>query len=1069
MVLGGPGSGKTSLLLHITREVALGEDVSERATLPILVRARDLGPALEAGTNLRDHLLQRHAPEYAELLRRVLDTGPFLLLIDSIDEAGTEETRRAISNMVADFARQHEQGRVIASSRPAGYESWGLPAAFSRHYLLPFDGPHIRDYVSAWLGSQRAPADVSNIDGVLAEMRAASVLPLAQTPLLLALLMLVRGADGRLTGRRTVLYNHAVDALAERWPRRRGADISPEDLLAALRPLAVAAASRSGPIPEQDLIAALVAVRVERGASRSDARRWAQRLLRTVEDETGVVAQVDMVDGEGRWVFFHRSIADHLAARDLADRWLDGESPFERLLGDAAGREILGFALGHLDDDGPEIGARALLEILNGRDQLEAFTGRRARFVVELLTDTGIRATPGVRAAALARVRAIAVDPRSPWRVQAASLLARYQAGSGEDPWSDLWVPEGAGAVAHAVASWACGPLEPDRVAAVQESMAAGFVDEDIERTASVVAEVLTSLGGVSHSVSLQVVILGRAYARVDRAIGEALRAGGVPSLDGKHLLTAVASRSVPPIWMCDLGLDLDLADLLLVLEAGLPADFAAEITSWWDRSEWIEPTEEQLDLLAQLAVQHPEGFLLLYEEMDRRDDDDDGFDASPWDPALVALASASEGALARRALATFVGAVGVDVILGSHLELRDSVIHAAADACHPSEWEVERDRLVATYRDLNLDTRAPIDGVRVAALRALIDHDDPAIRGSAARALLGICDSRREEALVAFVRDRACGPSLLEDLSAHARGDPWVVRSLFLRLLALCEAVDVAEWQGVAQQVLLHAIDAAAELAGDDLDRSFEMESPSPGSSRNPVSRSSATCSRASAVNRRTGQPCAPTCWPSCRGAKPSRQSSRACLTQVAIARGPPSGRCGLWTSSTRGRSLTRSSKPSGCSMEPRSSASGRRSASRRTGTRATRQPNCLVWRSGIDPGIRPCSPSPVASSGATSRRPLVALPGRQARRAACAVEGRPPPGEQGDLCPSRCTQRHALSVRSCDRSVPLLRLQGPLPWGHGLRRELSRPYTSLTVAGRSVVIVPGSVARTAPQKALR
>ena len=818
VILAGPGAGKTSLLLHIARAVATGSDVVPPGTLPILVRARDVALGTgDSGASLASYLVEQHEPAYAELVAHALRTRRFLVLVDSLDEAGPAAARRAVADSITTFALEHDGGRVVVTSREAGFEVWGVGAGFRLLRLLPFDLPQVRQYVTAWLALRGQHPRDDAVDEVIEEFVSAAVLPLAATPLLLALLMLVRDSDGTLPARRSRLYDLAIRVLAEEWPTRRGGDFDPEEVIGALRPLALKCVHGSPTVPERDLVAALAAVRVASGVSTTNARRSAQRLLRTVEDRTGIVVGAEIRGAEPHWAFLHRSIAEHLAGSELADRWLGGESSLEPLLADPALHETFVFAIAHLDEDDAEHAARALTSLLDAPDPLEPHTGRRARRVMGLLADDGIRATATLRTRVIERVRGLAVDDRSPWNIESVALLARYAASSGEDPWPQRSQALAASPGLAAFAAWAARPSDEARARALVEAVhALPWGDLSPAEVGESIVAAARGADGESVSAMPLLIAPGGMEGSVSEDFASRLERAGVPTRSVFDLPLMAAMGALPPLWVLHQEGELSLEEFIGLCGVGLPEEVLWQGYAAWDAEPWMDPDEDQLAKLAKLnalAERDPAKFVEAYDFAGANEMGND-FDATTWWPALERIKSVHDGAVGYQARRRLAAIIGLATVIHGETPASSAMLLAACDQAHLNEDVVLMHRWLDTgFPPVTAGMRRPVDGELADALRSVVDHADPRIRGSAARALLCIHHESGDRGRVAFLHERAFGPALLADLDGHFERDPQVLPSLLERVLALAAATADPEWSASVVHILDQTLDAAAQL----------------------------------------------------------------------------------------------------------------------------------------------------------------------------------------------------------------------------------------------------------------
>ncbi|MFJ5550103.1 NACHT domain-containing protein [Streptomyces sp. NPDC093225] len=349
-VIGGPGSGKTTL----ARSTALALCEHGRRPwarrLPVLLYLRDHAAAL----------LADEPPSLAEVavsagwlegkvsagwLARRLDAGRCLVLLDGLDEVADPADRSRVVAWVVRQTQSHPHNVYVVTSRPHGYHSNPLPRAevlqvrrftgeqISRylhqwHYAMETraraltrreataatDGPLARLRTRADTDRRvRAAADRSARD-LLARLRAQSALyDLASNPLLLTMISNVHRYGGQLPGSRAELYEEMCEVLLHRRYEVRG-----------LRD----ATGLTGPHKQhvvQHLALAMMRARV-RDWPAADAARAIRRPLRQVPGtvtpevfleearKSGLLVERD----HGLYGFAHLTLQEYLAAALLS-------------------------------------------------------------------------------------------------------------------------------------------------------------------------------------------------------------------------------------------------------------------------------------------------------------------------------------------------------------------------------------------------------------------------------------------------------------------------------------------------------------------------------------------------------------------------------------------------------------------------------------------------------------------------------------------------------------------------------------------------------------------------------
>jgi len=248
LVLGDPGTGKTTLLRYLALSHAKGllanTPVQGREALfPIYLRIGDYASHGYPGVGISEFLLnylnrlECRLPGLSDLLRRQLDAGRCLVLLDGLDEVASAELRRDVVTAVVNFMTAHARAgnRFVVTSRIAGYQAAPLPEPFEAVRLQDMDDPTITRFLDVYCREvERAEtpdkSDEANRQAGAREATAigqalaanAGVRRLAVNPLLLTALVLVHRASGRLPDRRVEAYVEVCNALGRTWRSAQG-------------------------------------------------------------------------------------------------------------------------------------------------------------------------------------------------------------------------------------------------------------------------------------------------------------------------------------------------------------------------------------------------------------------------------------------------------------------------------------------------------------------------------------------------------------------------------------------------------------------------------------------------------------------------------------------------------------------------------------------------------------------------------------------------------------------------------------------------------------------------------
>lgn len=259
-IIGGPGCGKTTVLLHMAWALAssllaghaeparsrLGiETTPDALPLPIFVPLASFARhrRLHAGAPARDrtlahfishHLIVRQAgfdlpPDF--FVRLLEDGRDVLMLLDGLDEVADESDRAQVRQAVEDLLSGRDTIRTVVTCRTVAYRNGrtALGAGFREIAVQPLDreqhvAPMVRQ-AYACIHPQDTALHTGRADDLLAgiaqlesDRRARlghDAGPLVDSPLMVRLLLIVHMNQRRLPDERADLFDKAVNALLQ--------------------------------------------------------------------------------------------------------------------------------------------------------------------------------------------------------------------------------------------------------------------------------------------------------------------------------------------------------------------------------------------------------------------------------------------------------------------------------------------------------------------------------------------------------------------------------------------------------------------------------------------------------------------------------------------------------------------------------------------------------------------------------------------------------------------------------------------------------------------------------------
>ncbi len=363
VLLGDPGSGKTTFLNHLTLCLALYKKdgaaclladcwPQEYASLlPIPVVLRDFAISL---TNIKEPAAPGHLWDFirtrleaqrlgfcAAALEKGLEQGEVVVLLDGLDEIPDLSKRQFIQDAIVACATRYENSRFIITCRVLSYQDrqWQLDSQlFPVFELASFDASKRDDFIVAWYNDLcriHVVQSVEEAQRLTRRLQQAIKRPdlrqLAGNPLLLTVMALVNTHKGRLPDARALLYEETVDLLLWRWEEVKGigeqkqtrlqellhevgrADI---DLKKVLWQVAYDAHRKSegseddslADISEWELLKSFAALHP------TDSKDWAQQLINIMKMRAGLLLERE----PGVYFFPHRTFQEYLAGAYLS-------------------------------------------------------------------------------------------------------------------------------------------------------------------------------------------------------------------------------------------------------------------------------------------------------------------------------------------------------------------------------------------------------------------------------------------------------------------------------------------------------------------------------------------------------------------------------------------------------------------------------------------------------------------------------------------------------------------------------------------------------------------------------
>lgn len=227
-VLGSPGTGKTTFLKRIGLEALLPKELKnggsnsgysqyKHGNLPVLIELKRFkNEEIDIYELIKKEFITCDFPESDTFVKRYLEEGKLLILLDGLDEVPNDIIDRVITH-IQDFSDKYKKNRYITSCRTAFYKTYFR--SFVDIEISDFDDEQIRKFAVNWFSNEYDIINktASSFIELLFNYNHRATLELARTPLLLTFLCLVYDDSNKFPPNRSLLYRKAFTILLERW------------------------------------------------------------------------------------------------------------------------------------------------------------------------------------------------------------------------------------------------------------------------------------------------------------------------------------------------------------------------------------------------------------------------------------------------------------------------------------------------------------------------------------------------------------------------------------------------------------------------------------------------------------------------------------------------------------------------------------------------------------------------------------------------------------------------------------------------------------------------------------
>jgi len=378
VILGDPGSGKSSLLRYLALEWARDKDANRRYTapLPLLIELRDYNQwDCPNGKGFISYL--HHARTWHRLNQQTLDVllktkGRVVLLLDGLDEIFDPKEREQAINDIHRFSNDYPDTRIVLTSRVVGYKPQRLRGAGFQDFMLQdLDEEQVEQFLTHWHETtftdiKEAERKRERLAKAIKDSRPIKLL--AGNPLLLTLMAIINRYQ-ELPRDRALLYEKAAELLLQQWDTERylqdfpglSGEIDLRAKSAILRRVALAMQTaegheegRAANIIQGERLTGLIEAYLREELHFGQARAAANALVEQLRQRNFILCFL----GGDSYAFVHRTFLEYFCATEFVYQFEKKKSlSLERLLeiydahcSDDDWQEVLRLICGQLDE-----------------------------------------------------------------------------------------------------------------------------------------------------------------------------------------------------------------------------------------------------------------------------------------------------------------------------------------------------------------------------------------------------------------------------------------------------------------------------------------------------------------------------------------------------------------------------------------------------------------------------------------------------------------------------------------------------------------------------------------------
>lgn len=321
VILGGPGSGKTTMLRHLTGKLVTEKDST---LFPILIPLREYVrlKKIEQNTSILDFLANYFTSHDLNLspnfFEKYLFSGGCVVMFDGLDEILLEQDRIEAATKIEQFAACFGEGNsIIVTSRIPSYRLVQL-TGFEHYTVQQLFKTQIKEFITKWFQLVDGNCDGESSQALISILfEDANLLTLSTNPLMLSLICLISLQGIPIPKRKADLYDICIRTLSSSWEAKKGFNgvLSEPQRFDIIKKLAFAFLDQKKvSATEYEVISLLDEFLVEQQVSEEDPKNSSYNIFKAITERSGFLVERE----PNNFGFVHMGIRDYLAALHLA-------------------------------------------------------------------------------------------------------------------------------------------------------------------------------------------------------------------------------------------------------------------------------------------------------------------------------------------------------------------------------------------------------------------------------------------------------------------------------------------------------------------------------------------------------------------------------------------------------------------------------------------------------------------------------------------------------------------------------------------------------------------------------